>query len=368
MKQPGLVFTACVLSFWAWDTVFGANRDTNKRQKLAAGAAIFAGILGVFAALFLSLWATNTLGTFWLWSMKYARYYGLSLSFSEAFHLLLAVGILAMGEGYLFWVLGGLGLLGLGLHPRARAAAPLLFGLLLSSFVSVLPGEVFRRHYFILMLPVVAFFVGVAVFVVRRRLEPRFPGTAFVVAIGLILVPLVTAGWRERAFYFQMTPAAACRHMYPDNPFVEAVQVAEYIRTHTKPGEPIVVMGSEPEIYYYSRHPSATGHIYVYSLTEDQPYSQQFREQMIREIDAARPKYFIYVNLSNSWFANPHPDRALIDWFFAFRAHNLKASAIAERIDAKRIVFRSDEPNLRANPGASVVITIYERVTLPARS
>jgi hypothetical protein len=232
----------------------------------------------------------------------------------------------------------------------------------------VLPGEVFRRHYFILMLPVVAFFVGVAVFVVRRRLEPRFPGTAFVVAIGLILVPLVTAGWRERAFYFQMTPAAACRHMYPDNPFVEAVQVAEYIRTHTKPGEPIVVMGSEPEIYYYSRHPSATGHIYVYSLTEDQPYSQQFREQMIREIDAARPKYFIYVNLSNSWFANPHPDRALIDWFFAFRAHNLKASAIAERIDAKRIVFRSDEPNLRANPGASVVITIYERVTLPARS
>ena len=45
------------------------------------------------------------------------------------------------------------------------------------------------------------------------------------------------------------------------------------------------VLGSEPEIYFYSHRHSATGYIYTYALMEPQKYARQMQEEMIREIE-----------------------------------------------------------------------------------
>ena len=100
----------------------------------------------------------------------------------------------------------------------------------------------------------------------------RFDGTRAALAavsqcatactLALVLVPLSAAFAREAAFYFWMTPQRACRHVYQENPFVEAIAVGNYIRAHTNPGDSIAIIGSEPEIYFYCRRPAATGFIY----------------------------------------------------------------------------------------------------------
>lgn len=362
MKQPGIVFTGFILAFWAWQEVRSARRDWS--QTLARGAALLAGVFAPFLVLFASLVATRTLSAFWLWTISYARQYGEPLSGKTVPYFLASFGVV-LGDGVLFWIVAGLGLLALPFNSRTRAAAPFLLGLLVFSFIGVLPGLTFREHYFILMLPAVAFLVGAAVSVVRGRLLPRFPGWATACTLGLVLIPLSAAFGMEGAFYFRMTPEQACRHVYQENPFIEAIAVADYIRARTNPDDHIAIIGSEPEMYFYCRRPSATGFIYMYSLVERQPYARQFQQQMIKEVEAARPKYVVFVNLKASWLPPPNADMTVANWFMDYERRQLKLVGLVEVDEAMRITYRWDNPDLSPREHVRIAMTIYERQSSP---
>ena len=230
----------------------------------------------------------------------------------------------------LFWIVAAFGLLAAAAHIADRAPRrPFLVWLLIFSFVGVLPGFTFREHYFILVLPAVACLFGAAVSVVRERWAAA-PQAATAAAVGLVLIPLATAFAMEGAFYFWLTPEEACRHVYQENPFIEAVGVADYIRARTKPEDAIAVIGSEPEIYFYCRRPSATGFIYMYPSVEKQPYARQFQKQMIHEVEAARPKYVVFVNLKASWLPPPGADMTVAKWFIGYQSRELKLVGLVE--------------------------------------
>jgi hypothetical protein len=86
------------------------------------------------------------------------------------------------------------------------------------------------------------------------------------------------------------------------------------LREHTAPEETVAVVGSEPQIYFYARRLSATGYIYTYGLMEPQPYNQAMQRQMAREIEAGRPRYLLFVNVSWSWLRRPESPGEIFDW------------------------------------------------------
>jgi hypothetical protein len=94
-------------------------------------------------------------------------------------------------------------------------------------------------------------------------------------------------------------------------PFWESVTIVEYVRDHTSSNETIAVLGSEPQIYFYSQRHSTTGYIYTYGLMEPQKYAQQMQQETIREIERARPKYLISVVMNDSWLQGPQSDRRI---------------------------------------------------------
>ena len=91
--------------------------------------------------------------------------------------------------------------------------------------------------------------------------------------------------------FFEVSPVQVSRMVYGDSPFPESFRIADYLREHTSPDDKIAVLGSEPEIYFYSRRHSATGYIYTYPLMEPQKYARRMQEEMIREIEQRNPKY-----------------------------------------------------------------------------
>jgi hypothetical protein len=102
--------------------------------------------------------------------------------------------------------------------------------------------------------------------------------------------------------------------IYGPNPFPESVEIARYIRDRTHPSDTIAVLGSEPQIYFYSGRHSATGHIYMYGLMEPHPFARQMQEELIREIEAASPAFIIMVSVPTSWLVRPHSPRLLFEW------------------------------------------------------
>jgi hypothetical protein len=198
---------------------------------------------------------------------------------------------------------------------NTRSKALFLISFLIFSFLAVCPDFAFRPHYFILLLPSISLFVGIAVSAATTALA-RLPKTKipiYVPAVVLIVL-LVASFWRQRAFLLTTDPVAACRSVYYGNPFPEALPIADYIRQHTPENAQIAVLGSEPEIYFYAHRHSATGYIYTYGLMEEQKYAPQMQRQMISEIEGSRPQILVFVNLAVSWLPQPHSEQLIYAW------------------------------------------------------
>ena len=81
--------------------------------------------------------------------------------------------------------------------------------------------------------------------------------------------------------------------------FWNLIRIGTYVREHTEPGDTIAVLGSEPQIYFYSMRHSATGYIYTYGLMEPQKYAQQMQTgDDSRDRSGAPPMYLVSVLVS----------------------------------------------------------------------
>jgi lipid-A-disaccharide synthase-like uncharacterized protein len=215
----------------------------------------------------------------------------------------------------LLWVIAGIGLTASFWNERARSNWFFLIGFALFSFLSVCPGFFFRNHYFVTLLPAVALLAGVATsammqFLSERRLLSIVKILPVLVITASLLGPIILLS----DFFFRATPVRACRMMYGLNPFPESIEIAEYIKRHSAQEDRIAIIGSEPQLYFYTNRKSATGYLYVYGLMEPQNYAHNMQTEMIREIEETRPKYAVIVDIPLSWLRRPDSDVTIFKW------------------------------------------------------
>ena len=181
------------------------------------------------------------------------------------------------------------------------------------SALAVCPGLYFRPHYFILLLPALSLLAGGAITAAFEFLGARAPYFRFAPLL-ILTFGLVWPLWSERDFFFERPMAEDNRLVNGTNPFGESIKIGDLLRAQTAPSDTIAVLGSEPEIYFYAQRRSATGYLYTYSLMEPQPYAHEMQEQMIREIEAAQPKFFVVVVMNKSWLASRDSDQTIFQW------------------------------------------------------
>src|SRR5205814_4228910 len=281
----------CGLVYIVWSDLnrrHSLNRTLLRILIFVAGAAVPLGVTSLI------LWGAGVLHTFWFWTVNSARQYGSLVPLSQAPQIFFRSANEVVLTAWPIWILAGIGTLTGLWDQRVRVNILFLIGFLFFSALAVCPGFFFRTHYFILVLPAVSLLAGAAISKLVEVLEGRLillrlvPLLLFAAALG---VPILL----DKKIFFEISPNQACGLIYPDNPFLEAVRIGTYVREHTEPADTIVVLGSEPEIYFYSHRHSATGYIYTYGLMEPQKYAHHMQEEMIREIQGARPKYLISI-------------------------------------------------------------------------
>jgi 4-amino-4-deoxy-L-arabinose transferase-like glycosyltransferase len=247
-----------------------------------------------FLVMCLILWRAGVFGSFWFWTFAYARQYSGLVSLKDGWELFTFHFRPMLRAAPVIWALALFGLSAIVWYRPARRHSVFLAGFFLSSVLAVSSGLYFRSHYFIMALPAIALLTGLSIGSATGLLGTTsklrvLPGIVFMIAVGWAVV-------KNAGFYFQLSPIQACRAIYLNSPFVDALTIAQYLEQHTAPIDRIMVLGSEPEIYFYSHRLSASGYIYAYPLMEKQPFWQAMQSQMMQEVESSHPLYMVYFN------------------------------------------------------------------------
>jgi 4-amino-4-deoxy-L-arabinose transferase-like glycosyltransferase len=310
MKQHG-IFLAAFGAFLLGRALF-SRAPTPWRGRGWTGTAFVAGVALPFGALCLWLWAAGVFDRFWFWTFDYARAYTSQAPFSVGVRLLAANARDLVVDSPLLCLFAVVGLTGALRRKQREVPRGIILPFFLLSFLATCPGFFFRPHYFILLAPAVALASAMGLTLLARRRTRGRPAAEAAVVLLLVatLVQLVVEG----PVYFRLPPTVVCRKMYGANPFPESLEIGRYIGENSADDETIAILGSEPQICFYSRRRSATGYIYVYALMERHPFALKMQKEMIAEIEAARPRFIARVGVATSWLVRNDSPRLIFQW------------------------------------------------------
>jgi len=225
--------------------------------------------------------------------------------------------------------------------------------LLLAATIAICPGFYFRPHYFILLVPAVALLAGS---LLGGKIIPKIARPLLITAF---FAAAIFQLWQERMLFFTATPEEYLKKAYQTTkPFVESSVVADYVKSITPKNERIVVLGSEPQIYFYSDRLSATGHIYMYPLMEEQPYALKMQAEMLEQISRHRPTSIILVDDLSSWLSvskDGEKFRARLGDFLKNR-YELTGVAAVSRENESFYVFGERAKQFVPNSGSRILV------------
>ena len=361
MKQSGLAFAAfgvCLLIKSRW------KRPVDWRSLTARVGGFTLGVILPFALTCLILAASGVSKTFWFWTVDYARQYAAENGASLGFLIFMRNFPRVVSPALFVWIIAAVGLTAFLWHREIRPRAFFVTALLLFSFLAVCPGFFFREHYFIQLLPAVALLAGIAVNSATQRLT----GTGHGSLLTAIPVLLFFIAWaysidKQRTFLFELDPLTACRTVYYENPFPEAVQIANYIDSHAPKDARIAVLGSEPEIFFYTKRHSATGYIYTYGLLEEQKYALEMQKQMIDEIESARPEFLVRVRVPVSWLAKPTSPglHAFSSWANSYVYTEYEMVGVADILQSDYTEYHWGDEAKTYRPRSLYVVEVFKR-------
>jgi hypothetical protein len=358
MKQPGIVFSI----FCSIYLIRTELTDRTGWRSLAVRLGSFlTGVFIPFTLTCLILLAAGVFKSFWFWTFTYAREYVSEVAPGDGWNVLWANFQVVVGPSIFIWIIAALGVVGF-LWQQNRKHVFFLCSLLFFSLLGVCPGFYFRRHYFILMLPIVSLLAGMAVHFAKESLGSItralavIPALLFFAAFGFSIV-------RQRAFLFEFEPAVASRKVYSGHFFSEALKIADYVESHTATNARIAVLGSEPEIYFYAKRHSVTGYIYMYGLMEQQKYDVEMKQEMIHEIESARPEFVVYSRIPSSWWTGspPQDSFSFFSWANNYLNTYYELVGVADMIGVGYTEYHWGDEAAEYQPHSPLTVEVFKR-------
>jgi len=364
MKQHGIFFIGIALLWIVTDSFY--SHPMNRKELASRCFFLVAGTGIVYAALCLILIWSGVFSSFWFWTVDYARKYLDQISMHYAWFVFSMNAGRILTSSPALWALAGLGAVTLVLKKGLGQNRILIASFIILSFMSIFPGLYFREHYFLLLLPASALLVGISISALQDMLSSLSSRMArSLLPILVVILCLGAAMYEQRDFLFHMTPLQASRSAHGLNPFVESLEIAKYIREHTNPDDRIAILGSEPQIYFYSQRRSAGSYIYMYPLMEEHEFAVAMQKEMIRQIESSMPALVVFVSVSTSWISNPESvqtdsQRMVFEWSDKYLSKNYRLVGLVEILNDHSLYHWS--PDVKWPPRAPFWIALFHRI------
>lgn len=376
MMFAGLLFgTAFIMkqhaaAFIAFAGLYLMSIELGRRpfiwQTCAVRAILFSAAVFVpFALICVTFLRCGVFDRFWFWTFRYASEYAMDIPFSKGLKNLQLHFTPIFISSILLWLTAGVGLIGIfrntkPLRDRLFAAGFFVFSLFAASV-----GFYFRQHYFILLLPAAALLAGHGITFVHDILARFLPAKmGMAISALLAITGLYYTGYQQRQFLFFMSPADISRAIYWPNPFAESVKIGRFIREHSQNNDKIAVIGSEPQIYFYSNRHSATGYLYIYALTQNHPFAAKMQKEMMQEIEKAEPTFIIFVGVKLSWLDQYSSSNVstITKLTQNYMSNKYKTIGVVDILDNRQVLYCWGSRASKYKPQSENVLFIYQRI------
>ncbi len=359
IKQHGIFFT--LFGFIYFCLVYIRKRPSFSKKVFFDVGLFVLGIIMPFGLTIILFLTCGNFENFWFWTFKYASEYASSISISLGVANLKGSFVLIMKPNFLIMIVALFGLVSIFWSKAGKSRWFFVFGFFIASFFSICPGFYFRLHYYVLLIPAIALLFGVGVNSITERFSSFV--TRVLVASCIATISLIYPLISQRVFLFKLSPEEACRVTYGLSPFPESLEIAKFIKKNTNENDKIAVLGSEPQIYFYSKRKAATGYIYMYALMELHQFAAQMQKEMISEIEASDPKYIVFTNIRTSWARRPDSEKHLMDWIQDYVPRNYELLGEVDLISPDSVVYKWGDEVKTYTPRSSRNIYIFRKKT-----
>lgn len=355
MKQHAALIALGALLYLLSQTV---RSGAPLRNTLHIAACFTLGTTVPYLALAAYLFHAGTFTTFWFWTVTYAREYASGNSiWSGLQELTLQFGN-NMKVAWPLLLLAAYGVIRAA-KTRQRQHQGVMIVMLIASFLAVAPGFYFREHYFIMMIPATALLVAAAV-TAPVQLSPSQP--KWLTKGGGLILFLLASSWTlvtESAPIFRLTAPQVSKSIYHPNPFQDSLEIAAYIKNHTAPNDRIVVIGSEPQIYFYADRRSSVSHIYMYGLMEHHSYALRMQQELVQQLLSDEPSYLVLVDIGLSWLPRPDSELFLFNWLADYLPKRYELVGMVDIVSRELSISKWDQAVIGYEPISDNTVYIY---------
>jgi hypothetical protein len=239
-----------------------------------------------------------------------------------------------------------------------------LFGisLLIFSFFTIVPGFYFYGHYWIQTIPGLSILAGLTYFALSRLII-KYLKIENLKYVYLTIFAFATYSHisANKAYYFKPNYERILRTVYGNNPFPESMEIGNWINANSKPEDKIVLLGSEPQIYFYTKKYSPSRHAYFAAIVDNVPQHKEWQREFVKGVEKAEPKYLIYFNHPISLFVQPNVDQYVFEWANKYVNKNYHLVGLVDMIEGQHATYLWRDQIGNYKPQAQNVIYIYER-------
>lgn len=324
-----------------------------------------AGAATVVAVMFLLIYMKGALNEMLFWTFEIPKNYVGKIKWEQGKQYLDYSYQSITNDYHLFWRHSFLALI-VCLFAKAVDLKTKAFAFILIAFscATIFPGFYFYGHYWIQILPGLSILAGLTYFssmsILKDRLNLKSVNLKYAY-LGLFAVLIFFHTDKLKNYYFHPNYEQIVRAVYGTNPFPEAMEIGNYINRVAKPEDQIVVMGSEPQIYFYTKKKCPSRHAYFAAIVDNVPQHKVWQREFVADVEKAKPKYFIFFNHQISLFVQPGSDQYVFQWANKYIQENYKLAGLVDMIDGQRSTYIFDESAQRYQPKSQSYIMIFER-------
>ncbi|MBI2722706.1 MAG: glycosyltransferase family 39 protein [Bacteroidetes bacterium] len=324
------------------------------------------GVLLIIGIFFLIVGIKGAYKEMIYWSIEVPKQYVSTIKWEDGKKYLEYTYDTITKEYKLFWVHAFFALIIVFLRGISSRIKFMSVSLLFFSVLTIFPGYYFYGHYWIQILPGLAIGSGITFYIVNEFIKNTMGFKSEKVKyiyISIFIILFLMHLNKLKDYYFNPNYDRILRTVYGNNPFPETAKIADYINANSSAEDNIVAIGSEPQLYFYTKKRCPSRHAYFTALVFGSQHHAQWQREFVKDVEKANPRYVIFYNHPISLMVQPNADKYLFEWFNKFITEGYKVIGIVDMVEGYMLSTYVWHEQLETyKPQGPNIIYIYERI------